>query len=305
MNYVVITPVRDEEQYISCTIDSMRGQTLKPLLWIIVDDGSKDQTGRLIDDAAAKNPWIKAIHREDRGSRQAGSGVIAAFYNGFALVPRDGWDYVVKLDGDLSYDPDYFANCLREFEADKKLGIAGGICCKLDNGKRVPEFIGEPSFHVRGPTKIYRRECFEAIGGLIVAPGWDTVDQIKANMLGWKTATFPHIQLIHHRPSGGAYGSWNDGVKNGLANYITGYHPLFMLCKCIRRLFCQPYGSQALGLGWGFLKGYLKRVPQVGDPAAIMYLRDQQWRALTLRSSLWRSGSSNTQSSPVFNQPLN
>ncbi len=272
----------------------MCGQTLKPLWWIIVDDGSTDRTGKLIDDAAAKNPWIKAVHRKDRGSRQAGSGVIAAFYDGYALIARDNWDYVVKLDGDLSFSTGYFADCLREFEIDHKLGIAGGTCCKLVNSETVPEFTREPSFHVRGPTKIYRRECFEAIGGLIVAPGWDTVDLIKANMLGWKSATFPHIQLIHHRPTGGAYGSWNDCVKNGLANYITGYHPLFMFCKCIRRLFCRPCNWQVVGLGWGFLKGYLKRVPQVGDPATIIYLRNQQWRALTLRSSLWRPESSNT-----------
>lgn len=289
--YVVITPVRDEGQYIPFTIASMCEQTLKPLRWVIVNDGSKDQTGRLIDEAAAKHSWIKVIHRKDRGSRQAGGGVVAAFYDGYELIAKDQWDYVVKLDGDLSFGPDYFAHCLREFDADKRLGIAGGTCCKLVNGKRVPEFIGEPLFHVRGPTKIYRRECFEAIGGIIVAPGWDTVDQVKANMLGWKTSTFPHIQLIHCRPTGGAYGSWNDWVKNGLANYITGYHPLFMLCKCFRRLFYKPYGKQALGLSCGFLKGYLKRVPRAADPAAIMYLRDQQWRALTLRHSLWRPGS--------------
>lgn len=287
-SYVVITPARDEEQYLPLMIASMCAQTHKPLCWIIVDDGSKDSTGRLIDEAAAAHPWIKVIHRRDRGARQAGGGVIASFYDGYALVVEESWDYVVKFDGDLSFEPDYFANCLREFEADKQLGIAGGTCCKLLNGEVVPEFTGEPKFHVRGPTKIYRRECFEAIGGLMVAPGWDTIDQIKANMLGWKTVTFQDIRLIHHRPTGGAYGSWNDLVKNGLANYVAGYHPLFMICKCLSRLFSKPVGLQSAGLFWGFFKGYFKNVAQVQDRAVISYLRNQQWRALTLRNNIWR-----------------
>lgn len=285
--YVVITPAKDEEKYIGLTIASMCAQTLKPYRWIIVDDGSTDGTGNLIAAAAEKNPWIKVVYRKNLGSRQAGNGVIAAFYDGYGLVAKDKWDYVVKFDGDLSFNSDYFEKCLREFEQDGKLGIAGGTCCKLVDGAMVPEFMGEPLFHVRGPTKIYRRECFEAIGGLIVAPGWDTVDQIKANMLGWTTRTFPSIQLIHHRPTGGAYGSWNDWVKNGLANYVTGYHPLFMVCKCLRRLFKKPYNLQAFGLFCGFMKGYLKSISQVQDRAAIRYLRHQQWRALTFRSSLW------------------
>jgi glycosyltransferase involved in cell wall biosynthesis len=284
--YIVITPVRDEEKYLPLTLSSMYAQTVKPRQWILVNDGSIDGTRRLIDQAAATHPWIIALHRADRGSRQAGSGVIAAFYDGFNMVAGNIWDYVVKFDGDLSFAPDYFELCLREFAADKTLGIAGGTCSKFLQGKTVPEFDGEPPFHVRGPTKIYCRECFEAIGGLIQAPGWDTVDLIKANMLGWKTRTFPNIQIIHHRPTGGAYGSWANYVKNGLANYITGYHPVFMACKCARRML-HNLNSEGLGLWCGFMKGYLQRIPRISDPAMICYLRRQQWRALTFRKNIW------------------
>jgi len=284
--YIVITPVRNEEKYLPLTLASMYAQTVKPKQWILVDDGSIDGTGKLIDQAAATHPWVTALHRADRGSRQAGSGVIAAFYDGYNMIAGNDWDYVVKFDGDLSFDPDYFELCLREFAVDSTLGIAGGTCSKLVQGKRVPEFAGEPPFHVRGPTKIYRRACFEAIGGLIKAPGWDTVDLIKANMLGWKTRTFPHIQLVHHRPTGGAYGSWANYVKNGLANYITGYHPVFMACKCVRRTL-RNLNLEGLGLWCGFMKGYLWRIPRISDPAMIRYLRHQQWRALTFRKNLW------------------
>jgi hypothetical protein len=161
----------------------------------------------------------------------------------------------------------------------------------LIDGKSVTEAPNDPAFHVRGATKIYRRECFEAIGGLLRATGWDTVDEIKANMLSWKTLTFPHITLIHHRPTGTAYGLWSDWVKNGLANYITGYHPVFMACKCVKRVLARPtVGGMRIGLGlwYGFMKGYFQRIPQVPDPAMIRYLRTQQWRALTFRRSLWR-----------------
>ena len=288
--YIVISPIRNEEEYLPLTIKSMCKQTKKPVKWVMIDDGSSDRTGCLIDEAASKQPWIIANHRNDRGFRQAGKGVIEAFYEGYELVSNLRWDFVVKLDGDMSFEPDYFESCLQEFQVDSKLGIAGGTCCKLVDGRPSAEFEGEPAFHVRGSTKIYRRQCLEALGGLIRAPGWDTVDEIKANMLGWKTLTFPHIQLVHHRPTGGAYGDWSNWTKNGFANYVAGYDPIFMICKCIKRLVEQPttVGIKiAIALWYGFLKGYLKRSPQVDDPELIRYLRIQQWRTLTFRQSLW------------------
>ena len=284
---VVITPVRDEEQYLPLTIASMAAQTQPPKAWVIVNDGSKDRTGELIDAAAAKHPWIKAVHRKDRGSRQAGSGVIAAFYDGYALVANDDWDVVVKFDGDLSFGPDFFARCLNEFVLEPKLGIGGGTCCKPQPGEMITESPGEPPFHVRGPNKFYRRECFKQIGGLITAPGWDTVDHLKANLLGWATRTFADIRLIHHRPTGGAYGSWSNSMKNGVANYVTGYAPTFMAAKCLLR-FLRGHFQDAVGLWCGFLKGYWKGIAQVPDPELIRYVRRQQWLALTGRKSLWR-----------------
>jgi glycosyltransferase involved in cell wall biosynthesis len=285
--YIVITPTRDEERYLPLTIESMCRQTVRPRQWILVDDGSSDRTGLLIDRAAATHPWITAVHRIDRGARVAGSGVIAAFYEGFAQIVDDQWKFIVKFDGDLSFEPDYFERCVGEFESDSGLGIGGGTCCIVVDERRIPEFTGEPRFHVRGPTKIYRRQCFEEIGGLIQAPGWDTVDLLAANRLGWKTRTFPDITLVHHRPTGGAYGSWANYVKNGLANYITGYDPVFMACKCARRLLRSPH-LQGIGLWWGFMKAYLEHRPQIADRDTISYVRRQQRRALMLRPSLWR-----------------
>lgn len=286
-NYVVVSPVRNEEKHLALTINSMVAQTIRPLSWVIVNDGSRDDTGRIAEQATDANPWIKVVNRPDRGFRQAGGGVVEAFYEGYRLIENLSWDYVVKLDGDLSFAPDYFEQCFIEFERDERLGIGGGtICCRV--GEIIePEAKADPRFHVRGATKIYRSTCWHRIGGLIAAPGWDTLDEIKANMLGWATYTLSDVKVLHHRPTGAAYGTWNDRVKNGMANYVSGYHPLFMLLKCARRMTAEPYVVGGLGLLFGFVKGYLKRIPQVEDRALIGYLRQQQMNRLLGRKSLW------------------
>jgi poly-beta-1,6-N-acetyl-D-glucosamine synthase len=285
--YVVITPVRNEAEHLQKTITSMASQSCLPERWVIINDGSTDATPKLVDAAAKEHPWIKTVHRPDRGFRKSGGGVIEAFYDGFQLLDGMAWDYLVKLDGDLSFEPSYFSSCFDHFDRDAKLGIGGGTICHDVGGALIEESCGDPPFHVRGATKIYRRLCWEAIGGLVKAPGWDTLDEVKANMLDWKTYTFPELKLNHYRYAGDADGTWKNWVKNGRANYITGYHPLFMLCKFFSRLPEKPCGIAALALLWGFLSGYTNRIHRVNDPDLIRYLRGQQMRRLTLRSSLW------------------
>jgi len=285
--YAIITPVRDEEEYLSLTLASVAQQTVIPFRWIIVDDGSTDGTGAIADEAARTYSWVRVIHRTDRGFRQAGTGVIHAFNDGYQAIGNCNWEFLVKLDGDLSFEPDYFEKCFARFACDPKLGIGGGTISQKVGEQLVAEAPNDPVFHVRGATKIYRRRCWEAIGGLLDAPGWDTVDEYKANMLGWSTYTFPELKIRHHRHAGGAHGTWNNWVKNGLANYVAGYHPLFMGVKCGRRVFAKPYGVGALGLFIGFLSGYLRSVPQVNDKALVRYIREQQLRRLLGRESLW------------------
>jgi glycosyltransferase involved in cell wall biosynthesis len=287
VGYAIITPVRNEEEHIRKTIASVVGQTCQPKTWVLVNDGSTDATPQIIDAAAREHPWIKTVHRPDRGYRRAGGGVMEAFYDGYVLLDGVAWNYLVKLDGDLSFEASYFDLCLDRFRQDAKLGIGGGTICSGATGALVEEYQSDPPFHVRGATKIYRRACWEAIGGLIKAPGWDGLDEIKANMLGWKTYSFPELKLHHYRFAGNADGAWKNWVKNGLANYITGYHPLFMFCKCLSRFREKPYGVVPAALWFGFLSGYFKRAPRVEDRDLIKYFRGQQMRRLTLRSSLW------------------
>lgn len=284
--YVIITPVRDEEEHLAKTIDSVARQAIGPAEWVIVDDGSTDTTGTIIDDAATKYPWIRAVHRTNRGFRKSGGGVVEAFNDGYARIQTQDWQYIVKLDGDLTFAPDYFERCFSYFDREPELGIGGGAIYNMIADKPVLE--SGPRFHVRGATKIYRRECWSMIDGFHPAPGWDTLDEVKAQMHGWKTQTFPDLQLLHHRYTGSADGTWGGLVKNGRANYISGYHPLFMAAKCAYRLFHKPYVIGACALGYGFLQGYLKKIPQVDDPALIGYLRHQQVAKLLGRKTIWQ-----------------
>jgi len=284
--YIIITPARDEEAHIEKTILAVVQQSVLPAQWIIVDDGSVDNTGAIIDRYCQAYPWITALHRTNRGFRQAGGGVIDAFYDGYAKIASPDWDFIVKLDADLSFAPDYFERCFKEFEDDSRLGIGGGAIYHPGDGHLVLE--ANPLFHVRGATKTYRRKCWADIGGLLRAPGWDTVDEVKANMLGWRTRSFLHLQVSHYRFTGAADGAWKNYVKNGRANYITGYHPLFMFFKCLRRLARKPYLIGGVGLFWGFMSGYLKRLPRVEDPALIEYTRRQQMRCLLFQDSIWK-----------------
>jgi len=286
MNYVIISPVRNEGEFIQNTLDAVIAQTVKPTEWIIVNDGSNDDTAGIIASYTNVHPWIKLIDRPDRGYRKSGAGVMEAFYDGYNALESKSWNFIVKLDGDVTFDEYYFENCFNKFAQDSELGICGGIICYVIDGQVVHE--KNPVFHVRGATKIYRSECWFAIGGLVKAPGWDTIDEFKANMLGWKSRTFSELNVIHHRVTGSADGTWRNAIKDGLADYVAGYHPVFMAVKCIRKLFVKPYFIFSIGIFCGFMKGYICRIPQVEDERLIRYIRHEQLKRLTFRSSIWK-----------------
>jgi glycosyltransferase involved in cell wall biosynthesis len=285
--YIIITPVRDEAPFIEKTITSVAQQTVLPSEWVIVDDGSTDGTSEILDRYPDKYEWIKVIHRENRGNRAAGGGVIEAFYDGYSALQAEQWDYIVKLDGDLSFESNYFENCFKNFAADTKIGLAGGTVCIIVGGRVKVDSAGDPPFHVRGATKIYRRACWDKIKPLVKAPGWDTIDEVTANLYGWTTLTFSDLRLIQHKSTGAADGTWRDRFKNGLANYITGYHPLFVLAKCAKRAIHKPFLVESLALLAGFLSGYLNRLPQQANVEAIRYLRRQQVKHLLLQPSIY------------------
>jgi hypothetical protein len=152
------------------------------------------------------------------------------------------------------------------------------------------QFIKETSvrFHVRGATKIYKKECWDAIGGLLQAPGWDTLDEAKANMKGFETITIENLLVTHYRYTGAADGIWKNWVKNGRANFITGYHPLFFLSKCCLRFFQKPFGVISLALIWGFISAYFDKSARLQDKELVRFIQKQQINRLLFRNSIWK-----------------
>jgi biofilm PGA synthesis N-glycosyltransferase PgaC len=284
--YIIVTPVRDEEKYIESTIGSVLRQTIEPTEWVIVDDGSSDQTGEIADRYAAQHSWIHVIHRENRGFRKSGGGVMEAFYDGYNSLQSRNWDFIVKLDGDLSFAPEYFESCFEYFRRDSELGIGGGeIHHDIDGQLKLEK---NPRFHVRGATKIYKRACWEAIEGLWPAPGWDTIDEVKANMMGWKTYAFTDLHLFHHRFTGSEEGLFRDRVKHGVACYVSGYHPLFVAASCALRLSQKPRMIGSIGIMYGFLKSHVTRPPRMENRSYFAYIRSQQLRRLWGMPTIWR-----------------
>jgi len=273
MKYAVITPVRNEAQYIIRTLDSMAHQTMKPRAWIIVDDGSSDGTAEIVEQFRSEYPWIQLVRRSDRGFRQRGQGVVAAFYAGYHELRHPDSDVIVKLDADVSFNIDYFERLFQLLAAEPRLGITGGAVYEPAGAKWVLKSVRD---HVRGPTKVYRRTCFEAIGGIVQSLGWDGLDEWKARARGWKVQTAMDVPLRHYRATGGATGSLKTRVELGYGAYSIGYHPLFMLARSIRHLVRRPYLVGGCTMMAAYLWAGLTGRERVADGEVVRYVRRVQ-----------------------------
>ncbi|MGA2622482.1 MAG: glycosyltransferase family A protein [Bacteroidota bacterium] len=279
-DYVVITPARNEEQYIRFTINSVLNQAVKPKLWIIVDDGSDDRTADVVAEASARVPWIRVFRNQRTGVRAPGRNVVDAFNRGLAEVDCP-FDFLVKLDADLDFESDYFEKLLRKFEEDPKLGIAGGYCATT-SGSTV-KLDSSPEYHVRGATKMYRRECFEQIGGLVPAMGWDGLDELKAMMLGWRTRSFRDLILVHLRPTGKETGLMRYAWKWGKSYYFMGYDPLFVFGSGVLKFARKPYVLFGCTIITGYVFSFFTGAKVIDDKDLVKFIRRFQ------RSRIFRS----------------
>jgi glycosyltransferase involved in cell wall biosynthesis len=272
-DYVVISPAKDEGRYLEKTMHSMIGQSLRPRKWIVVDDGSRDATPQILARYAGQYSWITVLTLARDGERKPGSAVINAFTAGFELVKDDQFDFVVKLDCDLEIPESYFETLIGRFQADPKLGIASGIYLEESGTAWKP--VKMPKYHAAGCSKMVRAECFREIGGFIPRRGWDTVDEIRAQVAGWKTCHFEDNALHHLKSEGTGIGSRRTNLMLGEIYYLTGGGTLFFLLKCLHRLFFgKPIVLGGIMMFAGFLQAYLKGEPKlVSDREAVRYRR--------------------------------
>jgi len=270
---LVITPCRDEARFLPVLIQSVVQQSQRPIAWILVDDGSRDETFNLVTQAADQHPWIKAVRRQRSGPRQLGPGVVHAFNYGLAAAAVD-YDVIAKLDADLEFGPDCFAAILKHFD-DPRVGMASGTTFLKVDGKLVSERYAD--YHVPGQAKFYRRECFAAIGGLQPVYGWDIVDETDARRHGWLTLSDPAIVFIHHRLQGSSFGAVRGRIIWARGAYAIGSHPLFALARGIFRMFERPWLIGGLAFLWGFFSSYFDpSLQRVQDQELIHYLRREQ-----------------------------
>lgn len=281
IRYIIISPVRNEEKNIEKTIHSVLSQTIKPMKWIIADDGSSDKTTSIIEKYLDDNSFISLLKLPDRGYYDLMTGgEIKAFYRGYKTVDKMDFDFLVKLDGDISFDETYFEDLFREFYLDPKLGIASGACYSYIGDRLVLEKTYK--LHVRGAARAYRRKCWEEIGGVIDGLGWDAMDVYKARMLGWNTYNFEKIKMIHHVITGLKGGMIHGRVREGRLDYLIGYHPLFFCLRVLRDMFRQPFIISGVAYLFGYLRAYFKKEQRVVDNGLMAFIRKEQMSRLRL-----------------------
>jgi biofilm PGA synthesis N-glycosyltransferase PgaC len=286
LTYALVTPARDEADNLRRLADSVLAQTIPPTEWIIVDDGSADETPAVAGALAHEHGWIRELGSPGAQSRDgamvdgrlAGRDVLA-FKSGVAALDQPP-DVVVKLDADVSIAPDYFERLLAAFDADPTLGIASGTCLEYRREAWRPQHV--IAAHVRGATRAYRRQCFEEVSPLEERLGWDGIDELRANLRGWKTQTLLDLPFYHHRLIGSREGARVRAfVRQGLAAYFMGYRASYLV---LRSLFHAQKEPAALAMMWGYVSAAARREPRLDDSAVRGYLqRRQSMRSVHLR----------------------
>lgn len=281
--YLLISPCRDEAEFLQTTIDAVAAQTVPPAKWLIVDDGSKDETPRILAEAAQKYPFIQVVRREDRGHRSVGPGVIDAFYHGLSQVDLDEYDYVCKFDCDLDLPARYFERTMEHFERDQWLGTLSGKLYLKEGDKLVRERTGDENSV--GPVKFYRTACFRDIGGFVREVCWDGIDGHMCRMRGWVASSVdePELRITHLRQMGSSHVSlWTGRKRWGRGKYFMGSTPLYMAGVALYRMFEKPYLVSGLGILCGYAEALWKRAPRMADPNYLSYLRRYEMSALFL-----------------------
>jgi glycosyltransferase involved in cell wall biosynthesis len=272
--YLLVSPCRDEAEYLQITLDTVAAQSVLPTRWIIVDDGSTDATPEILARAAAKYPFIQVVRRDDRGHRSVGPGVIDAFYYGLSKARIEDYDYICKFDCDLEMPPRYFERSMELFEQDPWLGTLSGKLHIRFGTKEVEERTGDENSV--GPVKFYRVECFKAIGGFVREVCWDGIDGHMCRLNGWvaRSVNDPELRIIHLRQMGSSHISlWNGRKRWGRGKYFMGSGAGYMAAAALYRMAERPYLLSGAGIMWGYLQAWLEHAPRMEDSRYLALLR--------------------------------
>ena len=265
LKYVLITPARNEVDFIELTMKSVVAQTVQPIKWVIVSDGSTDGTDDIVRKYAAAHPWIELVQMPERRERNF-AGKALAVSTGYKKIGELQYDVIGNLDGDVSFEPDYFAFLMDRFAENPKLGVAG-TAFQEGNLSYNYEFVGIE--HVSGMCQMFRRECFAAIGGYpaIKSGGIDLIAVLSARAKGWETRTFLEKSFVHHRSQSGAlHSGLRERLHMGRKDYLLGNHPAWEIFRSVYQMTHKPYfiGGFLLltAYFWNAIRGVERSIPK-------------------------------------------
>ncbi len=276
IRYVLITPVKNEEKYIGITIESVLAQTILPIRWIIVNDGSTDGTKEIIKRYSDQYQFIQLHNLYKQTNRDFASQVYAT-NAGYHEIGHLKFDYIGILDADITFKPDYYEIMIKKLIENKNLGIVGGAI--LHNTGKKYQKDARKTNHVGGGIQFFRRDCYDKIGGYtpLIYGGQDVVIEVRARMLGWEVKAFHEVEALHHKPMGtGNAGIITAKYRQGIMEYSIGSHPLFMMMKCLRRVNEQPYVIGSILRLYAFFLCYLRRKKRNVSKEYIRYLQKEQ-----------------------------
>lgn len=280
--YVIITPCRNEARFIRATLETVAAQTVPPALWVVVDDGSTDETPDILDAYARKLDFLRVVRIEDRGFRSVGPGVVHAFYRGLAEVDLDDFDYLCKLDADLELPPAYFESIIKHMEREPLLGnMSGKTYIRLPDGRLVSERLGDEN--AIGAAKFYRTSCFRDIGGFVREVSWDGIDGHMCRMKGWiaMSSDDPDLRIVHLRQMGSSQvGLWQGRKRWGRGKWFMGSAWYYVLAVAAFRSFERPFVLGGLGILAGYFGAMLTRRPRFDAPGFRRHLRRYELASL-------------------------
>jgi poly-beta-1,6-N-acetyl-D-glucosamine synthase len=280
LKYVLVTPARNEAQFIELTIRSMIAQTHPPLRWVIVSDGSTDGTDEIVGKFSVNYSWIELLRMPERKERHF-AGKVHAFNAGYDRVKELKFDVVGNIDADVSFEPDHFEFLLARMAGNVQLGLAGAPFCE---GNFRYDYRYSNIENVWGGCQLFRRECFEEIGGYVPLKGGgiDHVAVLSARMHGWQTRTFTERVCQHHRVMGTAqHGGLRARIRQGQKDYAMGNHPLWQAFRVLYQLKNRPYAIGGLALGWGYVQSMLQRREIPMSKQMVEFVRGEQMQRLT------------------------